>query len=255
MRHDVARVTAVDEVRPGIFRLGFRASHIASVAQPGQFVNVRVDHESLFPLLRRPFSISRIDGEVCELLFNVVGPGTARLAGKRVGDALDLIGPLGKPFCLDHAFGTAIIVAGGLGVAPFPFLTAALRRMNVRTITLLGARSTGMVVRDHLTDVRVATDDGSDGFRGTVVELLERTLGAEQIAEPRIYGCGPTPMLRALSAAAAVHAIPCELSLEGSMACGVGICQGCPVERTPGGKKYALVCTDGPTFESTEIIL
>ncbi len=255
MRHELARVITSREVARGIIRLAVRSPLIAATALPGQFVNVRVDHRSLYPLLRRPFSVSRTDGEVCELLFNVVGPGTERLAAKRADDTIDMIGPLGKPFCLDHEIGTAVIVAGGLGVAPFPFLTAALEKKGARILTLLGARTRAMVIRDHLTDVRVATDDGSEGLKGTVVDLLERTLSGGQTPNPKIFGCGPTPMLRALSAVAAARDIPCELSLEGSMACGVGLCQGCPVERTAGGRKYALVCTDGPTFESTEITL
>jgi dihydroorotate dehydrogenase electron transfer subunit len=99
----------------------------------------------------------------------------------------------------------------------------------------------------------VATDDGSEGFRGTVVELLEHTLQAGTPAGPKIFGCGPTAMLRALAGCARERDIPCEVSLEGPMACGIGICQGCPVELAEGENKYALMCTDGPTFDIRRI--
>ena len=255
INQQIIPVESCVEVARAIFRLTFRSAAIASSARPGQFVNVRVDHTSTFPLLRRPFSISRVEGDLVELLFSVVGPGTRRMAQKRTGDVLDVLGPLGKPFCLDHQFDTVLIVAGGLGVAPFPFLTDALRTSDRLVVSFVGARTASQLVRNHLRNVQAATDDGSEGFKGTVVECLDAFLSGTPVARPRIFGCGPTPMLRALSEFANAHNLPCELSLEGEMACGVGICQGCPVRRSRGEKKYALVCTEGPTFSATEIVL
>ena len=249
-----AEVLSTSEVAEGIFKLVLRTSEIALRSAPGQFVNIRCG-ESCLPLLRRPFSISRVQGDTIELLFNVIGHGTRMMASKRTGDTLDVLGPLGSPFGTTGDYGLAILVGGGLGVAPFPFLTDVLVNKNKEILTLIGARKGGQITAQHLRNVQVATEDGSKGMRGTVIDLLRTQVEKSRGKRTKIFGCGPTAMLKALSAFAAAEGIDCELSLEGDMACGIGICQGCPVERTGGEKKYALVCTDGPTFNSKDIIL
>jgi dihydroorotate dehydrogenase electron transfer subunit len=118
-----------------------------------------------------------------------------------------------------------------------------------------GARTASHLYVGPLEDAHVATDDGTKGYHGTVVALLQQALSRRPISRPKIFGCGPNRMLKALSEAALVLGIPCELSLEGDMACGIGICQGCPVETVGRDRKYALVCADGPTFDCREVIL
>jgi len=242
------------EIARGIFVVRFQSHEIASSAVAGQFVNIRCG-DGCLPLLRRPMSISMIVGDEVELLFNVVGQGTRILAAKRPGDILDVLGPLGVPFGYRGDYSTAVIVAGGVGVAPFPFLTASLTHEGKKIVSFLGARTAAHLAPQHLENVQLATDDGTNGHHGTVVELLEGYLRRHQLPRPKIFGCGPTNMLKALSDFARKEGIDCELSLEGDMACGLGICQGCPVERTDGRKKYALVCVEGPTFNSKDIIL
>jgi dihydroorotate dehydrogenase electron transfer subunit len=249
-----ALVSECHEILEGIFVLSFRSSQIAKSSSPGQFVNIRCG-SGCIPLLRRPFSISRIDGDTVELMFNVVGQGTAILSQKKTGESLDVLGPLGVPFKLDGDYETAILVGGGLGVAPFPFLTDALLRKKKTIRTIVGARSAGHVIDRHLMNVRLATDDGSKGFRGTVIDLLKSVVEKEGANNSKIFGCGPTKMLGALSEYAHSRGIECEVSLEGDMACGMGLCQGCPVERTDGKKKYSLVCVEGPTFNSNDIVI
>jgi dihydroorotate dehydrogenase electron transfer subunit len=249
-----AQVVDRREVAEGIYRLVLRSPEIAGRAAPGQFVNIRCG-ESCLPLLRRPFSISRVAGDSIELLFNVIGQGTRMMSSKRAGDTLDVLGPLGSPFGIAGNYETAVLVAGGLGIAPFPFLTDFLLNEKKKILTLIGARSAGHITEQYLKNVQVATDDGSRGLKGTVVDLLKTRVGGLELKKAKIFGCGPTPMLKALAAFASSSGIDCELSLEGDMACGMGICQGCPVERTDGKRKYALVCTDGPTFNSKDIIL
>ncbi len=249
----LCRIDSVQEVRTNIFVLRFAAPSIAGQVQPGQFLNLRVDPDG-DPLLRRPFSVYRVDGGALEILFHVVGRGTAALAARRPGEMLDVLGPLGIPFGLaDGGYETAILVGGGLGVAPLPAATAVLRRLGRPLITVLGARTADQLVDDHLENVHLATDDGTRGLRGTAVDLLLRIMDAERPVKPRLFACGPNPMLRALAEVAKARRIPCEVSLEGPMACGFGICQGCPVELTGGEKAYALMCTDGPVFDVTRI--
>ncbi len=249
-----AVVRSLHQTGDNIWSLILHAPLIAAHARPGQFVNVRVA-DSLVPLLRRPFSISRINGVELAILFNIVGPGTRLLTDKRPGDVVDLLGPLGKPFDIDEVFDTALIVAGGLGVAPFQFLEQELHRLNKPIVSFVGARTASGLSVEGLENVREATDDGTAGRKGTVVELVAEYLDAEKPKRPKLFACGPTPMLKALREFAVNRRLLCELSLEGAMACGIGICQGCPVQRTGEGKKYALVCTDGPTFRAEEIVL
>ncbi|MEW6511542.1 MAG: dihydroorotate dehydrogenase electron transfer subunit [Bacteroidota bacterium] len=250
MRIETCPVTGVRRAGDGIFVLGITSPGIASTIRPGQFINVRVEPGN-DPLLRRPFSVYRIDGSTVEIIFNVVGRGTAALSHKRGGDILDVLGPLGVPFGIAAPdYETAILIGGGLGVAPLPILTDALRPGVRAILTFIGARNAKQIVRDHLADPRIATDDGSAGFHGTVVQLAEETLSRNMPRRPKIFACGPTPMLRAVAAFAVRLDVPCEVSLEGPMGCGIGICQGCPVELAGEEKRYALMCKDGPVFDS-----
>lgn len=247
-------VESVRETAPNIHVLTLRAPEIAATVKAGQFLNLRTrDH--FLPLLRRPFSVYRVDGPLVELIFNVVGIGTRILASARPGEPLDIIGPLGNSFGVRGDFSTAFLVAGGLGVAPMPILTAELRKAGKPVRTFLGARNASQIVTGHLDNVAAATDDGSAGHRGTVVDLLRRTFEAEGTAGAKVFACGPTPMLRALAALCGELSVPCELSLESPMACGIGICQGCPVEVKGGAKKYALVCREGTVFDAATVVL
>ncbi|MCB2205858.1 dihydroorotate dehydrogenase electron transfer subunit [bacterium] len=246
-------VTSIAQVAEETYALRFHSPELAARLKPGQFMNI-LTSEAVEPLLRRPYSISRVEGEECEILFSLLGKGTHILAQKRVGDHIGVVGPLGNTFGYEKDFGTAIIVAGGIGVAPFPYLTAELQRREIPVITFLGARTTARVVRDGLTNLEVATDDGSEGHHGTVIACLDEYLSAHEIDRPMIFACGPNPMLKATQEYAREKQLPCELSLESEMACGIGICQGCPIEKHEGERKYSLVCTDGPCFDSNDII-
>jgi dihydroorotate dehydrogenase electron transfer subunit len=255
MVQQVCVVKSCDEVAEKTFLLRFLSSDIAAAAQPGHFVNVLAADFGEGPLLRRPFSISRIDNDVVELLFHAIGEGTILLSRKRAGDTIDVLGPLGQSYHSDADYETALIVGGGIGVAPFPFLTKDLQQRSKKIETFLGYRNAKQIFSSHLTHIHLATDDGSQGFHGNVVQLLEQFLERTDYGKAKIFGCGPTIMLKALKELAQRKKLCCEISLEGQMACGVGICQGCPVERTGEGMKYALVCKDGPTFLTTEVNL
>jgi dihydroorotate dehydrogenase electron transfer subunit len=248
MFKEFCTVSTVRKVGDCMFVLGFHAPHIAAAALPGQFVNIKPD-SSYDPLLRRPFSVHRVEGDIVEVLFNVVGKGTSILADTHAGDLLDVLGPLGVGYRIDAGFDTAILVGGGLGVAPLPILTAALVKRGIAVHTFVGGRSKAWLSLDHLLNVTVATDDGSAGFHGTIVACLDAYLETNSLTKPKIFSCGPNRMLEALANMAHRRNIPCEAALECAMACGIGICQGCPVEMTVGDRKYNLVCTDGPVFD------
>ena len=254
MVQEHAPVDTVKKIATDIFQLSFLSPSISRSALPGQFVNVRTENSTV-PLLRRPFSIFSVEGEVVSIIFNIVGAGTTLLSQKKTGDTLDVLGPLGNgvfPFD-DEQFDTAVFVAGGLGVAAFPFLNSRLGN-HKKVITFLGARTSSYIVRNGLENIHVATDDGSEGFHGTVVDMLKKYMMENTFVRPRVYSCGPTPMMRALSKFCVEKSIPCYAALECEMACGIGLCQGCPVETAGSEKKYTLVCKDGPVFEVHDII-
>ncbi|MFZ1279824.1 MAG: dihydroorotate dehydrogenase electron transfer subunit, partial [Ignavibacteriaceae bacterium] len=232
------------QVHENIFIQKIHSPEIARIVKPGQFLNVRVSINS-FPLLRRPFSICDVDGENIFLMFNVLGEGTKILANKQKGDLIDILGPLGNGFNLNGDYKNAIIVAGGLGSAPFPFVTRIIKDSK-NILSFVGGRSKQDIITYGMQNVQVSTDDGSNGFKGNVVQLLEKNLEMVDIKATKIFACGPNAMLRTLKDFCIKNNLDCEVSTESAMACGFGICQGCPIESTTNDDKYLLVCKDGP---------
>ena len=249
------------------FLMTLEAEAIAASARPGQFVMLRFAG-SLDPLLPRPMSICNVlppegprTGRI-QILHKIVGRGTHRLSTLRPGETIQVLGPLGIPFEAPppEASGRdAVMVAGGIGIAIFPFLVPLLRRSGCPSLLLFGARSSGdLIQRDWFArqgvQVSTATEDGSEGRRGFVTALLEERLSAGRPVA-MIYACGPQAMLRAVSRVAQGAGAPAQLSLESYMGCGIGACLGCVVKvRRDGGWAYRRICVDGPTFLSDEVI-
>ena len=235
------------------FFMGVRSGPMAAEAKPGLFVMIRV-RSGIDPLLRRPFSICGVKGDVLLFLYRVVGHGTAILGGKKPGDILRVLGPLGKGFNPPDDDVQPILVAGGMGMAPLIFLSLTLGRKDRQFLVGYG-KSSEVVSPDSLGIVglvpSIATEDGSEGHHGRVTELLDLRLSTLKGNPPAIFTCGPLPMLKAVAKMALDRDIPCEVSLESAMACGVGACQGCAVRNGHGSTKpYAHVCQDGPVFDA-----
>jgi dihydroorotate dehydrogenase electron transfer subunit len=247
----ISTIVSNEPLSDEIYRLTISAPEISNQAKPGQFINIKVS-DSFEPFLRRPFSICNIVDDKIQIIFNTVGKGTKLLSNLKPGDKIDILGPLGKSFNVDEEFNLAIILAGGLGVAPFPFLTKILKEKRKDIISFIGARTKSQLILDGLENVYVATDDGSYGYKGTVIDLLK--LNLSKFDPPyKIFACGPTPMLKALVKLCDELNLNCEVSVETPMACGTGICQGCAVKTRE--SKYKLACKDGPVFNIKEIIL
>ncbi len=235
---------------------------MARDARPGQFVAVAAETGAQF--LRRPFSFFTTDPTTgqASILFSVYGPTTRALAEATPGDVVDLIGPLGgRAFTADERTGAHhIMIGGGYGVPPLAFLSREIKAENADAqITFInGARTADFLVGTNgLEEIGVkllpCTDDGSRGFHGLVTGVLEEILTARAENEPvHIYTCGPTPMMRAVALMALANNVPCQVSLEVFMPCGVGICMGCAVERKDG--TFARGCTDGPVFNAGEVV-
>ncbi|MGD1005884.1 MAG: dihydroorotate dehydrogenase electron transfer subunit [Ignavibacteriaceae bacterium] len=248
-----ANVEKIIELDNQIYLLKIHSPEIANTIEPGQFVNLRVS-ESTYPLLRRPFSICDVDGDFFYIMFNVLGEGTKILTNKHYGNELDILGPLGNGFKYEGEYETAVIVAGGLGSAPFPYLIRKIDNTK-KILSFVGGKSSGDVITHGMNNILTATDDGSLGFKGNVVELLDENLELLKSKSIKVFGCGPNAMLRALSRFCIKNNFDCEISTECAMACGFGICQGCPVESAKDKNKYLLVCKDGPVFNSKDIVL
>ncbi|MCX6149785.1 MAG: dihydroorotate dehydrogenase electron transfer subunit [Ignavibacteriales bacterium] len=240
------------ELENSIYLIKLHSPEIALNCSPGQFCNIKVS-TSTFPLLRRPFSICEVEEEHIYFMFNILGEGTKLLSHKKVGETIDVLGPLGNGFNLKGDFETAVIVAGGLGSAPFPFVTKNLSEEK-RIFSFIGGRSSKDVITYGMKNILISTDDGSLGFQGNVIQLLEENINLLTSTKIKIFGCGPNAMLRILKDFSIKNNFECEVSTECAMACGFGICQGCPIEATD-KEGYYLVCKDGPVFDVRKVVI
>ena len=246
------------------YKLSLYLPEIVRSAQPGQFVMLRIS-DGYQPVLRRPFSIHSIGGRRLgyknrvEILYEVVGGGTKILSKKKSGEYLDVLGPLGNGFNLSSISypPSAILVAGGIGVAPLFFLAQCIiERARHSALSnpfiLIGAKTKKEILckkefENLGLDVKISTDDGSAGFKGKAPGLLRHLLANIEHRVSSIYACGPKLMLKEISIVSKKSNIPAQICLDEYMACGLGICLGCMVKTKKG---YLAVCRDGPVFDS-----
>lgn len=252
VRIDEVRVPAPDHVE-----LIVESQELAE-AHPGQFCHV------LTPgMLRRPISFSRLDkaGERAGLLVQVVGSGTRWMAERKAGERLDVLGPLGRGFEPPATDRPWLLVGGGVGIPPvFAALEAWGAALESPLNVILGARFKDYLImaddfRRYGIEPCLATDDGSVGHRGTVIPLVEEWVAEHP--DGQVIACGPTPMLAAVSRAAASLTGSVQLALEQRMGCGIGACLACVVPAGPvgpEGPRYRRVCTDGPVFRREELV-
>lgn len=219
---------------------------------PGQFAQLRVDG-SKETFLRRPISINFVDMKQNQIWFLVqlVGAGSRALGRLRAGDTLNALLPLGNGFSMPvSADKKHLLVGGGVGTAPLLYLGAQMNLMGIRPTFLLGARNESMLLQmddfRSVGDVYVTTEDGSTGEKGFVTQ---HSILYKQHFD-RISVCGPSPMMKAVAKYARANSVPCEVSLENMMACGLGACL-CCVEKTVKGN--VCVCTEGPVFDINEL--
>ena len=280
-----SKVISNRNIKSNYFEIIIEAPEIAKSAQPGQFVNIKVS-DGIEPLLRRPLSIHRIgkwqmaNGKWqhgIKILYEVIGKGTEILSKKKEGEYLEVIGPLGNGFRFDRGLSTVdcrpILIAGGMGTAPLVFLAEEIKKSQSHKVTkspilvLLGAKTKDSILCEEEfknlgCEVKIATDDGSRGFKGYVSDLLIKTLSTIDYRLSTIYACGPKLLLKEISRITQEHAIPAQLSLESHMACGIRACMGCVIKvtRSPGvhqvtrNFEYKRVCKEGPVFEANQIL-
>lgn len=236
------------------------------------------------PLLRRPFSFSDVTitqdpkgtSAKIQILYCVLGPGSVRMTNLKKNDIISALGPLGNGFSIPDKISHAVLIAGGMGSPPILHLADYLKQ-NYRkcdVICFVGAKSAddfpftivmgnlqGFVLQEFdriRVPSHVATDDGSAGYQGFVTDRARQWLEKNKIdpASTVIYGCGPEPMLAATALLADNYKLPCQVSMERMMACGIGLCQSCAVEvkTNSADTKYHLCCKDGPVFNAKDVV-
>jgi dihydroorotate dehydrogenase electron transfer subunit len=258
-------ILSVTNLSCAIFLMRLHCPAIAQSALPGQFVNIKTT-DDVIPLLRKPFSICRRDASAgwIEVLWKVVGRGTEIMSRYRVGESVNLLGPLGNGYTVAPDLQLAILVGGGLGVAPLPFLCEELLKNKKKCEVFLGAKTEQELsfVQEFLesgVEVFLTTEDGSEGVRGFITELLMERLRGREIGErAEFFSCGPTGFLNSMINVSETFNIPGQISIETMMGCGFGICVGCPVkvrDPRPGERLYKLTCVDGPVFRADEVLL
>jgi len=246
------KILSNKKIIPGYYKISLDAPEIAREAKPGQFVHIRVK-DGYDPLLRRPFSIHKSRDRRIEILYKVVGRGTKFLSEEKRGRRIDILGPLGQGFKKKADFKRTILVAGGIGVAPLYFLAEKLAGNNV--LVLLGTETKEKILcledfRNLSIKVEIATEDGSQGYKGLVSDLLLHFLQKSPQVN-LICACGPIPMLKKIAQLSLRYKIPCRVSLEQMMGCGIGACLGCIIKGQDG---YLRVCRDGPVFDAQQIL-
>lgn len=252
------RVKEQIKVAENQFLLTLNCPSITEVAQAGQFITLKLN-KNYDPLLPRPFSIHSVDRETGDLLiyYQVVGKTSKLMAELEPGDDITVLGPLGQGFNLKLENSRALLIGGGLGQAPLRFLAEELQKRNNQVYMALGAQDQEglkniLCLKDSCQEIKFSTQDGSLGKAGFVTELLLPII--KDFQPEIIYTCGPLPMMGAVKKIAAQAKIPCQVSLETTMACGIGVCLGCTCE-SPDAAIYPKVCTHGPVFWAQEVKL
>ena len=237
-----ASITSQREMAAGIYLLRLKAPRLAQAASPGQFVMLKVGH-STDPLLARPFSVAGVEGNDLLILYKVLGKGTRLLSQAPPGWVLQVWGPLGRRF--DLKVDNPVLVAGGMGIAPMAFTAQKLKEAKRPFGAVYGARTgSELLVSLASRGWELMTDDGSKWRKGLVTDALASRL---PIAGG-VLACGPMPMLRAVAQMSQAAKVPCQVSLEAPMACGIGACLGCVLPRAGGG--HIKVCQDGPVLDA-----
>ncbi|OQX55263.1 MAG: hypothetical protein B5M53_04500 [Candidatus Cloacimonas sp. 4484_209] len=232
-----------------IYVPGFRGD-----AEPGQFVMLKIN-SYYDPFLRRPYSIFECNNEQIKILVKSVGRASNLLVEKKQYEKIEIFGPLGTGFTLKNNY-HPVLIAGGIGLAPLWFLAKRLKYHKQRFSFIFGERTASQLGNNVLNSfgkyVTLTTDDGSRGFKGTVLSVLPHIIESIPHNDIAMYACGPVNMLRNIVKLSKKSKIPAYISLEERMACGIGVCLGCSVKKK-GERAFMRVCKDGPVFNSEEV--
>jgi dihydroorotate dehydrogenase electron transfer subunit len=261
-----AQIKKIQLIKKQICKIDFESEDIASLALPGQFINIKCG-EGIVPLLRRPISICDVDkkSNIVTVVFQIKANGTLILSEQKTGDYLDIIGPVGKGFDLSPTYKNIVVVGGGIGVFPLLYLLKE-SKANFKG-GYLGFRNKEFVVLEDqfsqlVTDLgegkkalKIFTDDGTYGEKGLVTDRLYEYIKLNKI--DIVYACGPNMMLKGVADVASCANVKCQVSVEQRMGCGIGACLVCACKTKKNNTEdfeYKHVCKDGPVFWADKII-
>ena len=249
---EICRAASNTRLGEGLYQLVLDAPQIAAAAQCGQFVHIACGEGNL---LRRPISICEAGEGRLRIVFQVKGEGTRWLADRKEGDTLDVLGPLGHGFDTAALGARPVLLGGGIGVPPMLQTVKCAKAAGAAPRAVLGFRNQGAVILEEdfraVCETFVTTDDGSYARHGFVTDVLQ-----ELVADATgVAACGPKPMLKAIAAIAKQAGLPCQVSMEERMGCGIGACLvcACALKAENGETRYGHVCKDGPVFNAEEV--
>ena len=249
---EICRAASNTRLGEGLYQLVLDAPQIAAAAQCGQFVHIACGEGNL---LRRPISICEAGEGRLRIVFQVKGSGTEWLADRKEGDTLDVLGPLGHGFDTAALGARPVLIGGGIGVPPMLQAAKCAKAAGAAPRAILGFRNQGAVILEEdfraVCETFVTTDDGSYARHGFVTDVLQ-----ELVADATgVAACGPKPMLGAIAAIAKQAGLPCQVSMEERMGCGIGACLvcACALKAENGETRYGHVCKDGPVFNAEEV--
>ena len=256
----LAKIVNKVNLKNDIIKFSVKAPSIAEKSRTGQFIEIKVS-EGIDPFLRRPISIHNIEKEngIIEFIIQLKGKGTKYLSEVQIGNKIDIIGPLGRGY-FDYSKSNKLgVIGGGIGVFPLYELCKEAKQNGKQVNTYLGFRNKDFVILENefknvSSELILATDDGSYGKNGFAINFLKEDIENRKIDS--IFACGPMPMLKAVKTLAEEKNIPCQISIEENMACGLGVCLGCAVKTATSSKEnpeYVHVCKAGPVFDATYV--
>jgi dihydroorotate dehydrogenase electron transfer subunit len=257
MYQEKATIIKNEKINNHCWRMVICSKYIAKKAQPGQFLHIKVNSNNGKPFLRRPFAIHNVGSKgQFSILYKIRGQATKLMRELSKADKIDVIGPLGSGFQPSLKAKKYIIVAGGIGLAPLFFLAKNLLDSKKEVIVIYGARTKKeLLCRKEISNINIkpllATDDGSQGTKGSVNDLLTKLLAKNKDEKIEVFAAGPRVMLKEAARICKKAKVKLEVSMDEIMACGVGVCLGCAVKTKNG---YKLACKDGPVFKAEDII-
>jgi len=257
--NEISKIIDNKEIAENIFEAHLLSDNLSKIAKPGQFINI-LPSSDFDKTMRRPMSLSFQDDNSFKIIYKPIGDGTRIMRDWKQGDIIDVIGPLGNAWDVLNSK-DAILLGGGVGLAPILNLYNNIKSTKTAHL-FLGARRKEEHFIQHAPDnnIYLSTDNGSSGIKGNLFEAMNSVFEINDLKNKVLYVCGPPMMMETLRKFAIDNEIECYLALETIMACGVGICQGCTVEKYNSNtdshtyrNKYELVCMDGPIYKANEV--
>lgn len=245
MKNHIGQIKNIEQVNKSVYSVEFSSPTLTNI-KPGEYVSILCEGLTL----RRPFSIADFENNTITILIKRRGKGTEYLSNLKVGNNIEFSAPLGNTFKIEHK--KTLLIGAGIGVAPLFYLNKELKTIGAETYFAAGFLNNNDIINESILDF-VATDDGSNGNKGSICDYLEQLL--KEFKPEKIVSCAPHPVLKFIAQIAQKYNIECEVAMEKVMACGIGVCRGCVIQVKKDNEiQNKTVCKDGPVFNAAEVV-